>query len=205
MLLDAYPKTVTLKDGTNVVLRPLARGDFDQLYAFFKSLPEEDRVYFRHDVGDPELVRKWTEEIDLARVIPLVALAGEEIIADGSLHTVSHEWVRHVAHIRLVIARSHRSKGLGGLISRELVALAEERDIEKLQASIIEDNVGAVRMLEALGFKTVAVLEGMVKDRSWKNRNLAIMINDVANLTQTMEEWIQESMLPSHRVPGDGA
>lgn len=205
MASDAYPKTVTLKDGTSVVIRLLGRGDFDQLLAFFESLPDEDRLFLRHDVRDPELVRKWTEDLDLTHVIPLVALDAGELVASGSLHTIPHEWVRHVGHIRLVTARSHRNKGLGGLIARELVALAEERNLEKLQASVIADNVGAVKMLQTLGFKTAAVLEGMVKDRSWKSRDLAIMVNDVANLTQIMELWIQESMLASHRVPGDGA
>ena len=30
----------------------------------------------------------------------------------------------------------------------------------------------------------------MVKDQTGKSRNLAIMVNDVANLGQIMEEWI---------------
>ena len=205
MLTKAYPKTVALKDGTSVVIRPLARGDFEQLFAFFGSLSEEDRLFLRHNVRDPEVVRKWTEELDVVHVVPIVALDGDDLVASGSLHIIPHEWMQHVGHIRLVTARSHRGKGLGGLITRELVALAEDRNLEKLQAHVIKDNLGAVKMLETLGFKTVAVLEGMVKDRSWKNRDLAIMVNDVSNLTQIMEEWLQESMLPSHRVPGDGA
>ncbi|MBU0640873.1 MAG: GNAT family N-acetyltransferase [Planctomycetes bacterium] len=205
MLIDAYPKTVVLKDGTEIVIRSLARGDFEQLLDFFTALPEEDRVFLRDDVRDPELIHRWTEQLDLARVIPLVAYDDSELVGSASLHIMPHECMRHVGHVRLVTARSHRHKGLGALMTRELVALAEERALEKVQAHVIEDNLGAVRMFEKLGFKTVAVLEGMVKDRSWKTRNLAIMVNDVANLTQIMEQWIQESMLPSHRVPGDGA
>jgi L-amino acid N-acyltransferase YncA len=205
MLIEAYPKTVRLKDGSSVVIRPLVRDDFDQLLTFFRSLPEEDRIFLRHDVSDPEVVRKWTEEHDLQRVVPLVAFDGDELVASGSLHIMPHECMQHVGHVRLVTARSHRSKGLGGRITRELVALAEERDLEKLQAHVIKDNLGAVKMFETLGFKTEAVLKGMIKDRTWRTRDLAIMVNDVANLTQIMEAWIQESMLPSHRVPGDGA
>ena len=205
MLIDAYPKTATLKDGTSVVIRPLAPEDFDPLLSFFAALPEEDRIFLRHDVSDPKVVRKWTEELNLDRVVPLVALDDDQLVANGSLHIMPNECMRHVGHVRLVTARSHRSKGLGGLLTRELVAFAEERNLEKLQAHVIEDNIGAVKMFETLGFKTEAVLSGMIKDRTWKTRNLAIMVNDVSNLTQVMEEWIQESMLASHRVPGDGA
>ena len=54
MLLDAYPKTLRLKDGGEVVIRPLARGDFERLLSFFQALPDEDRVFLRHDVRNPE-------------------------------------------------------------------------------------------------------------------------------------------------------
>ena len=205
MLLDAYPKTLALKDGEDVTIRPLARGDFERLLSFFQALPDEDRVFLRHDVHNPDVVRRFTEEQALDRVVPLVALDGDELVASGSLHIMPHDCMRHVGHVRLVTARSHRGKGLGGLLTRELVALAEERNLEKLQAHVIRDNEGAVRMFEKIGFKLEAVLTGMIKDRTWRSRDLAIMVNDVSNLTQIMESWIQESMLAGYRVPGDGA
>jgi len=205
MPTDVYPKAAKLKDGTDIVIRPLARDDFDRLHLFFRSLPEGDRIFLRHDVSDPEMIRKWTEELDFSRVLPLIALEKGEIVGNGSLHMMNHGWMRHVGHVRLVTANTHRHKGLGGLLSRELVALAEAQNLEKLQAHVIEDNRGAVRMFEAVGFKTAAVLEGMVKDQTGRERNLAIMLNTVANLSRVMENWIQEMMLPSHRVPGDGA
>ena len=203
-MLRKYPKTVTLKDGREVVLRPLAPGDFDKLLAFFENLAEEDRLFLRHDVRDPELVRKWTEELDLGSVIPVVALDDGEIVANGSLHLMPHTWMQHVGHIRLVTGREHRHKGLGALIASELVALAEKQDLEKIQAHVVEDNAGVVKMLETLGFEKAAVLQGMVRDRAGMTRNLAIMVNDVATLTQTMEDWILESTLPGYRAPGEG-
>jgi L-amino acid N-acyltransferase YncA len=200
-----YPKTVRLKDGRSIQIRPLAHDDFDKLLAFFQALSEEDRLFLRHDVRDPELIRKWTEELDHGRVLPVVALDCDEIVADGSLHVMNHGWTQHVGHLRLVTARTHRHKGLGGLVARELVALAERRGLEKLQAQVIEDNVGAVRMLAALGFATAAILEGMVRDQKGNKRNLAIMVNDVSTLSHVLESWIQDSMIPAYRVPGGGA
>ena len=132
MLLDAYPKNVALKNGQAVMIRPLARGDFEQLLSFFQALPDEDRVFLRDDVKDPEVIRKWTEELSFDRIVPLVAIDGGELIASGSLHIMPHECMRHVGHVRLVTARAYRGQGLGGLLTRELVALAEERNLEKL-------------------------------------------------------------------------
>ncbi|HUU83020.1 MAG TPA: GNAT family N-acetyltransferase [Phycisphaerae bacterium] len=205
MMTQTYPKEVKLKDGRSVLIRPLAHDDFDSLLAFFQALPEGDRIFLRHDVRDPEIVRKWTEQLDLKEVIPLVALDGDRIVGNGSLHIMPHGWMHHVGHLRLVTARSHRNKGLGGLLTRELVALAEERDLEKIQAHVIQDNQGAVKMFQAVGFETAAVLDGMVKDITGRKHNLAIMVNDVAHLRRLMEDWIQDSVLPGYRAPGAGA
>ena len=204
MLTRAYPKEASLKDGHRIVIRPLNSGDFDKLYDFFQALPEEDRLFLRHDVTSPEVVHKWLEQIDFDRAIPLVAEDGGKIVADGTLHLANHGWSRHVGHIRLVTARTHRGLGLGTVIARELVALAEERELEKLQVQVIEDNIGSVKMCERVGFKMEAVLKDLVKDQRGQRRNLAIMTSEVANLSQIMEDWIQDSMLAQFRVPGEG-
>jgi L-amino acid N-acyltransferase YncA len=205
MPLEEYPKEATLKDGRVVTIRPLGNGDFDKLYAFFQTLPEEDRLFMRHDVTDPEVVGKWVKELDFDRAIPLVAEHDDKIVADGTLHLTRHGWATHVGHIRLVTARTHRHVGLGTLIARELVRLAEKRNLEKLQSQVIEDNVGSVRLFEKLGFRTCAVLKDLVKDQKGIKRNLAIMINDVTDIERIIEDWIHDSTVPAFRVPDDGA
>ena len=204
MNLDAYPKEVGLKGGKAVQIRPLQNDDFDRLFAFFQALAPEDRIYLRHDVSDPKLVRKWTSEINLNYVIPLVALDGDTIVGDGTLHITTHGWMQHVGHIRLVVARSHQRLGLGTLLARELVGLAEIHGLEKLQGHVIESNASAVKMFERVGFEKVVVLADLVKDQNGRDQNLAIMINDVARLSQVMEDWIQDSMIPGYRGSGEG-
>ncbi|MCK4625860.1 MAG: GNAT family N-acetyltransferase [Phycisphaerae bacterium] len=205
MLSEVYPKTVRLKDGRSVVFRPFTRNDSEQLQAFLGTLPDEDRLFLRHDIRNPATVQRWMEELEHGHIIPLLAMNGEEVVGIGRLYVTDHGWMRHVGHMRLITAQTHRHQGLGNLLAGELVALGAEHNLEKIQAHVIEDNVGAVRMCQALGFQTAAVLEGMVKDQSGKSRNLAIMVNDISNLTRILEDWIQDSMLPAYRVPGGGA
>ncbi len=186
------------------MVRPLTRSDYSGLLAFFRALPEEDRIFLRHDVCDPDVVRRWTDGLDFEHVFSLLAVDGDDVVADGTLHMASHGWSKHVGQIRLVTARTHRHLGLAALIARDLVGLAAERKLEKLQAHVIEDDARAVRMFEAVGFERLAVLKGMVKDQDKKPRNLLIMVNDVDNLGRIMEDWIQDSMIPAFRVPGAG-
>ena len=202
-MLD-YPKTARLKTGQEVILRPLAREDFDRLYRFFQALPPEDRLFLADDVSNADLIRKWTQELDFSRVVPLVAVDQDRIVADGTLHMVQQGWMRHVGQIRMVTAPTHRRIGLGVVVVRELVALASEFNLEKIQAHVIADSADAVRMFETVGFKKAAVIKSLVKDQHGRERDLAIMINDVESLTQILEDWIQDAMIPPSRGPGEG-
>ncbi len=202
MLTTVCPKSVTLKDGRSVLIRPLAREDIRILRAFFLDLSSEDCLFLRRDVRDPQVIRQWMEDIHSGRLIALVALENERIVATGRLYVMTNEWMQHVGELRLITARTYRQQGLGNLLARELVALAAERGLEKIQAQVMEDDVGAVRMCEAIGFKVEATLRGVVKDRSGKKRNLVIMVNEVAELDRVLEDWIHDSMESAYRVPG---
>ncbi len=204
MLTREYPRSVELKDGRTAVFRPLKRNDADRLREFFGELPEEDRLFLRHDVSDPDLVHQWTERIDFTSVIPLVAEDDDRFIGEGSLHVPAHKWRNHVGQVRLVTARGYRRLGLGGLLVRELLALAAELNLERLEAEVMEDNSDAMRMFRAIGFETSAVLRGMVKDRRGNGHNLAVMTNRVTSIRDTLDDWIQDSMIPAYRVPGAG-
>lgn len=204
MPLTVYPKEIPLKNNLKVVIRPLAKNDFDRLFAFFQALPQEEKMYLRHDVTDPAVVRGWAQKIDLEHVIPLVALDGDTIVADGTLHIATHGWMQHVAHLRLVVAPTHQRSGLGTVIAHELVEIAQHRGLEKLQAHVIESNAGALRMFERVGFQRAAVLKDLVKDRQGRKQNLVVLINDVERLGRIMEDWIQDTMLPSLRGSGEG-
>lgn len=202
MWTDAYPRQVLLKAGRHVTIRLLQRNDNDALLAFFGGIPEQDRVYLQHDVTDPALIGKWTKSIDLDRAIPLVAEDEGKIVADGTLHLSPHGWARHVGQIRLLISTSHRHLGLGTLLARELVQLAEDRNLEKLYANVIEDDAVSIKLLQRLGFKIAATLKDLVKDQHGKTRNLLIMVNDVAEVGRLLEDWIQDTMVSAYRVPG---
>lgn len=184
--MQSYPKTAELKDHRKVVLRPLASGDFDKLFAFFGALPDGDRLFLRDDVGDPDLVREWTENIDRERIIPLVAEDGDKIVADGTLH-MGRDWSQHAGLIRLVTARTHRDVGLETLIIRELVALAQKRRLEKLQVQVISEDRAQVQWFHRLGFETAGVLRDAVKDQNGENRDLTIMVDDVDHLAQAVK------------------
>lgn len=194
-----YPKRGTLKDGTEVELRPLRADDGARLLRFFRSLPEDDRLFLKEDVTRQEVVDGYLANMDFTRVLPILAVGGDDVLGDGTLHMTEHGWTRHVGEIRLVVARQMQGRGLGTLIAHELVLHAQRMGLDKIQAQVVADAEGAVRMFEKLGFTQEAVLKGYVIDLRGQRHDLAIMVNDVAELWRQMEDMIQDSHTPEYR------
>ena len=104
-------KTVTLKDQTQVLVRPMRSDDLERSLAFFRALPEEDRLPLRRDVTTPEVAQERMREIEEGSARRLVALVGDEIVADGTLDLAHYGWERHVGEMRLIVAVPISAKG----------------------------------------------------------------------------------------------
>jgi ribosomal protein S18 acetylase RimI-like enzyme len=188
--MENYPKTVKIKDGSSVVIRPLARDDVPALLAFFRALPAEDRLFLREDVTRQEVIDKWISKLDYDQILPLVAEKGSAIIGDATLHISQYGWHRHMAEIRCVVARGYQKKGLGTLLMHELVAQASQRNVDKIRAEMMDTQISAQIAFRKLGFKKEAELKNFVIDMEGKSHNLVIMVNDVSELWKKMEDLL---------------
>jgi len=193
MKTRGYPKTVRLRDGTEVQLRPMVPEDRDALLAFFQRLPEEDRMFLKEDVTKPELIDRWAKNLDYDRVLPILALKGDQVVGDGTLHMDRFGWMRHVGEIRIVVAHEYQGQGLGRLIALELVWNAQRLGLDKIQVQVAADAAGALEMFQKLGFQPEAELKDQILDLKGHKHNLIIMVNNVADLWRQMEDLIQDS------------
>lgn len=180
-MVKNYQKEGKLKDGSVVLLRPLVQEDREELIKFFQSLPEELRLYLRHDVTDVEIIKSWTENIDYNHVFPILALAGDRIVGDVSLHRIPFGWKRHIGTVRVVVAPDYHDKGLGTLLIHEIVELAAEFGLEKLWAELPLNFPGVIAVFRKAGFSSKAVVEGLVKDLRGRNTDVVIMVCDIGS------------------------
>jgi L-amino acid N-acyltransferase YncA len=167
--IKAYPKTIMLNDGTPVVLRPLHTDDTVRLLEFFGRVPEEERHYLKENVTAPEVVHGWTTKIDFDRVLPIVALVGDEIVADATLHRSRAMARHHVGELRVVVDPSHRGVGLGRRLIRELLDIAAELGLHNATFELVADREeSAIRAAISVGFNQVGVLKERIRD-FWGN------------------------------------
>lgn len=173
-------KTGKLKDGTEVVLRPMDKTDRRQLGDFFSRLPPAVIQYVRNDVNDPQVLDKWFAQLDYSKVFPLLALVDNKLVANASLHRVAYGWRKHLATIRIVVDPEFHQKGLGTLMINELVDLAHEFGLEKLMVEFPLKAHSALVMFKKAGFSPRAVIEGLMKNRHGEDLDVVIMVMDVA-------------------------
>lgn len=169
-----------LKDGTVVLLRPMLKTDRKGMGDFFNRLTPSVLQYVRNDVTDPKVLDKWFDQLNYDRVLPLLAVKNDKIVANASLHRVSYGWRKHLGTIRIVVDPEFHGKGLGTLMINELVDLAMEFGLEKLMVEFPLKAHGALTMFKKSGFSPRAVIEGLMRGRHGEDLDIVIMVMDVA-------------------------
>jgi RimJ/RimL family protein N-acetyltransferase len=186
MRLEGFPRDVTLRDGKSVAIRPIEPDDVDALGEFYRELPEEDRLFLREDVTRPEWAEEFIRSVDSDSVFSLLAEHQERVVGNGTLYRSRHGWSAHVAEIRIAVDRRFQRHGLGTALASQLVRHATSLGLEKIVAHVVDNQVGAKRAFEKLGFHKDAVLRGHVKDIRGVTRDLVVMSNDVSHLWEAM-------------------
>ena len=178
--MNYLKKMGKLKDGTEVLLRPMVKADRKAVGDFFGRLTSSVLQYVRNDVTDPKVLDQWFDQLNYDRVFPLLAFKDNKVVANGTLHRVGYGWRKHLGTVRIVVEPEFHGKGLGTLMINELVDLSHEFGLEKLMVEFPLKAHGALAIFKKAGFSPRAVIEGLMKDRHGKNLDIVIMVMDVA-------------------------
>ena len=173
--IQKYPKEIKLKDGSKCKLRPLRKDDEKHFHAFFVGVPEPERMFIKHRVIDPEVIQDWCQNIDLGRNLPLLALMDGKIVADATLHQQLGGWKRHIGRVSVLVHPKYRGRGLARALVSEIVGIARNLSLEKVEAEFIGDQEAAIKMFALLGFSNLVRLENYVKDMQAISHDYVLM------------------------------
>ncbi len=192
--MKKYPKTFKLKDGESVLIRPMEKNDFEQLVQFFQALHEEDRAFLRINVQSRDEIQRRFENLSRETCYCLIGIIKDHIIAEASLFRDAFGWKRKLGDIRVVVAREFQRKGLGKILTREIFLYALTTDMLKVQAEIMENQHGARKAFEHMGFRPETVLKDHVTDIYGNRHNLVVMSLDIEELWRIMEDFIPDRL-----------
>ena len=170
-----FRQLITLRDGGRVLLRPLMPEDRLALIDLFASTSAEDLRYIRHKVSDAEVVGKWIDELDYDKVLPLVAIMGDRIVGEATLH-LNQGPARHRAELRIYLAKEIRRRGVGSRMLEALIDMAKRRNLYLLEAEIINDQVNVIKAFQKLGFELKCVLDDYFMLPDGELRDIAHLI-----------------------------
>jgi RimJ/RimL family protein N-acetyltransferase len=185
LVLQKFPKDIRLKDGSKFKLRPLRKDDEKAFHEFFLSVPAQERMFIKHRVTEPEVIRDWCRNIDLGRNLPLLALANGKIVGDATLHQQLGGWKRHIGRISILVLPDYRGRGLARAMIAEMIDLARQAGLEKLEAEFIGEQDAAAKTFALLGFSKLLRLDDYVKDMQAVTHDYILMGLDL----KTDEEY----------------
>lgn len=150
-----YPQEAALRDGRRVLLRPFAEKDVQALYEFFHQLPSDYRRFAWDNIDNLALIEQWGREIDYAKVFPILAVDGNRIVADATIHRRRGGPLRLVGRIKWMMDPQWRGAGLGTILVKQLIHHAQDHGLRHLSAMLITDlEADAIETLKGLGFQS---------------------------------------------------
>jgi acyl-CoA hydrolase/GNAT superfamily N-acetyltransferase len=144
-----YEFTATLKDGSEVFIRPIRPDDEPMMKEMFYSFSERTR-YLRFHGPIKTLPHARLQvfcNVDYNEEMALIGSVGdpgsEEVIAVGRY---MHDAANNTAEVAFVVGDKWQNKGLGRALFGKLVEIGRERGIEKFFAEVLPENVPMLRV-----------------------------------------------------------
>jgi len=165
--------------GEAITIRAMRPTDEKALLDFLRRIPADDRLYLRKDVTSAQLVAQWAENLNYSRVLPLLAIVDDKVVADATLHRDSAPDRRHIGELRIVIDPAYRNQGLGRFLLRRLVEIAKSEDpeLEKILFEIVADaEQAAEHAARAAGFVDAHEFSEYITYYNGKPHDLALMV-----------------------------
>ena len=173
--LQKYPKDIKLKDSFSCKFRPLRKEDEKSFLEFFQAVPATERMFIKHRVTEPQLIREWCRKIDLGHNLPMLALIDGKLAAVATLHQQLGGWKRHIGRVSVLVLPQYRGRGLARALVTEIVEMARHLGLERVEAEFIGEQEAAIRMFALLGFSALVRLEDYVKDMQAISHDYVLM------------------------------
>jgi len=160
MIISKYPshyiKKVTLKDGTEVTLRPIKPEDEPLWQEMFDSFSEETVRYrfFRVIKETPHKMRTRYCNIDYDREIGIVA----EIKQDGKrrflgvTRIIADPGSNEKAEFALVVSDKWQRQGLGAEFIDYTIEIAKRKGFKKIYGPVLKDNIPMIKLCREKNF-----------------------------------------------------
>lgn len=155
---EEYVKTVFLRNGRQVVLRPI-RPEDEPLEAKMIDYLSSQTLYFRFLGFIPkvthDMLSRFTQ-IDYDREMAIIAELTDDDTKEkqmiGVVRIVADAWKEN-AEYAITVADDWQNKGLGRILTEYILDIARQKGIRKVYASVLASNRSMLALFRRLGFR----------------------------------------------------
>lgn len=133
----------TLKDGREVIVRPLTVEDKDGLFQMFSSMSDK-ALKWSMAPYTMEVIERWMS--NLKNLIVLVAEWNNRIVDYAMIYKFLHPRRRGVGDLALYVHQDFHNVGLGTAMLKKLLQLAQKEGMHKIELYVVEDNIVAIHL-----------------------------------------------------------
>jgi ribosomal protein S18 acetylase RimI-like enzyme len=173
--LERFPLDVTLKDGTECVVRPLGKRDDGKLQKFFLAVPEPERLFIKKPLRDKSLFQDWCRKPDFEQNLPLLMLHGAKVIGEATLHQRIGGWKRHIGVVTVLTHPDYHNRNVAKILVDEIVQVAQHLGLTRLEVELNGERKVAIRALEQLGFRQLLRLPDYIMDMQSRPHDYVVM------------------------------
>lgn len=169
------PDVTTVRDGRQVVVRPLEEGDHAALLDFGLALPTDDWRYLEDDLQSPDIILRLINAHAAENWRQIVAVTDDGTIAAYSSVRRLPSWSSHVGVIRLIVAEPWRRCGLGAIVGRAIFEASRDLGLQKMMVEMLAEQKTGQEIFERLGFSVEGVFSQHCRDPLGELHDLLIL------------------------------
>jgi acetyltransferase len=170
LMITPYPTRYTmiwkLKDGTEVILRPIRPEDEPMERTLLSNLSEKTmrQRFFSviKEISHEMLVRFCNIDYDREMAIVAELREGEKRRIIGIGRIISESDQRH-AEFAALVHDQYQGQGLGYKLVDMLIGIAQEKGLEELYGIVLAENEDMLAVVRKLGFKTKRMPDGIMR------------------------------------------
>jgi acetyltransferase len=149
---------VQLKDGTDILVRPIRPEDAESEARFVRELSDESK-YFRfmntlQELSQEMLVR--LTQIDYHNEMALIAVHMNDGVEGEQVGVVRYATNvdKKSCEFALAVADDWQGRGVGRQLMKDLMSIARDRDLETIEGQVLANNKRMLMLMETLGFES---------------------------------------------------
>lgn len=140
--------TVVLRDGSRVIVRPVARADAPLVHDFLERLSVDSLRLRFFGIPSIDWATWWAVDVDYADRYALVAIAGPDVVGHGAYVRID---ATH-AEVAFVVADAWQGHGLATIMLSRLADVAEAHGIATFVAEVLPYNERMLAVFRDSGF-----------------------------------------------------